>query len=185
MKSYTNQHKYYCGADLHAKSMYICIIDKGGAIVKHKNIPSDAYAFLHAVDKYREDIVVSVECMYIHLCRESNLYNFTVSTPHGDQYRVFILNHSDHVMFIPGGQIESIETVETYKPFRGMLCEWFHVCTETASNKANQPTQKTARLISDVITDEKNCFKYAHLDKYVIQCKHIVWYFTKIILKRL
>ena len=24
---YTKQHKYFCGIDLHTKTMYICIID--------------------------------------------------------------------------------------------------------------------------------------------------------------
>ncbi|SDN39923.1 hypothetical protein SAMN04488516_10212 [Desulfonauticus submarinus] len=56
---------------------------------------------------------------------------------------VFILNHNDHVTFIPWGQIKSIKTVEKYKPFRGILCEWFQICTETASNKANSADAKS------------------------------------------
>ncbi len=64
MKFYTKQHKFYCGVDLHAKTLYICIIDKEGSIVKHRNISADADAFLHAIERYREDIVVSVECMF-------------------------------------------------------------------------------------------------------------------------
>ena len=38
MKFYTRQHKYYCGIDLHARNLYVCIIDQKGKIVKHKNI---------------------------------------------------------------------------------------------------------------------------------------------------
>ncbi len=38
MKFYTKQHRYYCGIDLHAKTMYICIIDTGGKIVYHPAI---------------------------------------------------------------------------------------------------------------------------------------------------
>ena len=34
MKFYVQQHKYYCGIDLHARTMYVCIIDEKGAIVK-------------------------------------------------------------------------------------------------------------------------------------------------------
>jgi len=33
MNFYTQQHKYYCGIDLHAKSMYLCIINQEGDIV--------------------------------------------------------------------------------------------------------------------------------------------------------
>ena len=26
MRFYTNQHRYYCGIDLHARSMYVCTL---------------------------------------------------------------------------------------------------------------------------------------------------------------
>ena len=38
MKFYTKQYKHYCGVDLHARTLYVCIIDEAGLIVKHKNI---------------------------------------------------------------------------------------------------------------------------------------------------
>ncbi len=41
MKFYTRQHKYYCGVDLHARSMYVCIIEQDGEVVKHKNIKAE------------------------------------------------------------------------------------------------------------------------------------------------
>ena len=28
MRFYTNQHKYYCGVDLHARKIYVCILDE-------------------------------------------------------------------------------------------------------------------------------------------------------------
>ena len=37
MRFYTNQHRYYCGIDLHARSMYVCILDPRGQILLHKN----------------------------------------------------------------------------------------------------------------------------------------------------
>ncbi|MBM3302571.1 MAG: IS110 family transposase, partial [Deltaproteobacteria bacterium] len=30
MNFYTKQHKYYCGIDLHAKTMYLCILNQEG-----------------------------------------------------------------------------------------------------------------------------------------------------------
>jgi hypothetical protein len=30
MNFYTQQHKHYCGIDLHAKAMYVCILDQAG-----------------------------------------------------------------------------------------------------------------------------------------------------------
>lgn len=55
---------------------------------------------------------------------------------------IFIISDSDRVTFIPWTQIKSIKTEEKYKPFRGLLCEWLHICTDTVSNKANILNQK-------------------------------------------
>ncbi len=64
MTFYTKQHKYYCGIDLHTKVMYLCIMDQTGEILYHKNIQTDADVFLKAINPYREDLVVCVECMF-------------------------------------------------------------------------------------------------------------------------
>ncbi len=37
---YTQQHKYYCGIDLHARKMYVCIVDQKGKVMVHENINS-------------------------------------------------------------------------------------------------------------------------------------------------
>jgi len=54
MKFYTKEHKYYCGVDLHARSLYVCIIDQKGEIVKHKNIDATREAFLKIIKDCRE-----------------------------------------------------------------------------------------------------------------------------------
>ena len=41
MNFYTHQHKHYCGIDLHARAMYVCILDQNGTILVHKNRLSD------------------------------------------------------------------------------------------------------------------------------------------------
>ena len=42
MRFYNRQHQFYCGIDLHARSMYLCIRDQGGAVLLHKNLPAEA-----------------------------------------------------------------------------------------------------------------------------------------------
>ena len=64
MRFYTNQHKYYCGIDLHTRKMYICILDEKGEIREHRNQKTDRDAFLKAIAPFREDIVVAVECIF-------------------------------------------------------------------------------------------------------------------------
>jgi transposase len=63
MNFYTQQHKHYCGIDLHAKAMYVCILDQHGTKLVHKNLPMTPEAFLRAIAPYREDLVVGVECI--------------------------------------------------------------------------------------------------------------------------
>ena len=41
MQFYTKQHKHNCGVDLHARTMYVCIIDVQGNILKTRNIRTD------------------------------------------------------------------------------------------------------------------------------------------------
>jgi len=64
MRFYNKQHKFYCGIDLHAKKMYLCILDETGEIRLHQNIKIDQELFLKAIAPYRENIVVAVECMF-------------------------------------------------------------------------------------------------------------------------
>lgn len=64
MRFYTNQHQFYCGIDLHARSMYVCILSHDGEIVLHRNMKAAPDPFLKAVAPYREGLVVAVECIF-------------------------------------------------------------------------------------------------------------------------
>jgi hypothetical protein len=56
MRFYTHQHKHYCGIDLHARSMYVCILDQAGTILVHKNMAATPEACLRVIAPYREDL---------------------------------------------------------------------------------------------------------------------------------
>jgi len=58
MKFYTGNHKFYCGIDLHARKMYVCMLNNSGKIVLHKNIKTDPEIFFELIFPYLEDIVV-------------------------------------------------------------------------------------------------------------------------------
>lgn len=64
MRFYTQNHQHYCGIDLHAKTMYVCVVNQQGDMLLHKNINTDANQFLALVDPYRQDLVVAVECIF-------------------------------------------------------------------------------------------------------------------------
>jgi len=80
MKFYNQQHKYYCGVDLHARKMYVCILAKNGKVIIHQNIKTDPERFFEIVFPFIKDVVVGVECVFCwhwHIKR--------LSTPCGGQ----------------------------------------------------------------------------------------------------
>src|SRR5262245_45239398 len=64
MRFYTKQHKFYCGVDMHARTMYLCILNQEGEILLHRNMPAGPELFLKAVAPYQADLVVCVECVF-------------------------------------------------------------------------------------------------------------------------
>ena len=37
MRFYDRQHRFYCGIDLHARTMYVCIVDLAGTRLVHQD----------------------------------------------------------------------------------------------------------------------------------------------------
>lgn len=64
MKFYPKQHGYTCGIDLHARSLYVCILDAAGNIVVHKQVKAAPNALLKLITPYQSDLVIGVECMF-------------------------------------------------------------------------------------------------------------------------
>ena len=98
MRFYTQQHKHYCGIDLHAKAMYVCILDQSGTTLVHKNLPTTPEALLRVIAPYREDVVVGVECMFTwywvaDLCAKEGI--------------PFVLGHALYMKAIHGGKAKN------------------------------------------------------------------------------
>ena len=64
MNFYNNIHPYYCGIDLHARILYVCIVDQEGNTCVHKEIPADPEKLKQILEPYIGNIVVGVECMH-------------------------------------------------------------------------------------------------------------------------
>ena len=98
MKFYTQTHQHYCGIDLHARSLYVCIMDRDGTILTHKNISASPQALLAIIAPYRDDLVIGVECMFTwywvaDLCVQENI--------------AFILGHALYMRAIHGGKAKN------------------------------------------------------------------------------
>jgi transposase len=105
MRFYTKQHKFYCGIDLHARTMYLCILDRDGEIVLHRNMKAAPEPFLKAIAPYREDLVVCVECIFTwywlaDLCAQ-------VGIP-------FVLGHALYMKAIHGGKAKN-DKIDAHK----------------------------------------------------------------------
>jgi transposase len=65
MRFYTKQHQFYCGIDLHAKQMYLCVLDSLGETVLHRNMPATAEMLEQAIAPFTaSDLVIAVECIF-------------------------------------------------------------------------------------------------------------------------
>ena len=95
MQFYTENRKYFCGIDLHTKTMFVCILNELGEIVVHKNIPAKPEPFLELINQFREKVVVGVECIFswywlANLCEQEKIE--------------FILGHALYMKAIHGGK---------------------------------------------------------------------------------
>lgn len=95
MRFYTQPHQFYGGSDLHARTMYVCILNQAGEVVVHRNMKACPAALLKVIAPYREDIVVAVECLctwywLADLCAEEGI--------------PFVLGHALYMKAIHGGQ---------------------------------------------------------------------------------
>ena len=62
--NYNQPHKFYCGVDLHARSMFVHVLDHKGKTVFEEDLPADPDEFLHSIKPYRKNLVVGCECMF-------------------------------------------------------------------------------------------------------------------------
>lgn len=105
MTFYTKTHKFYCGIDLYAKSMYLCIINQQGEIVLHRNIKTCPEVFLKTIAPYREDMVVAVECLFLW---------YWIADLCSKEHIPFVLGHALYMKAIHGGKAKN-DKVDAYK----------------------------------------------------------------------
>lgn len=105
MNFYNNIHPYYCGIDLHARLLYVCILDQDGKTIVHKEISAKPELLQNILEPYMGNIVVGVECMHCW---------YWVSD-FCDQLNVdFILGHALYMKAIHGGKAKN-DKIDSYK----------------------------------------------------------------------
>ena len=65
MKYYTSTTEYNCGIDLHARQMYVCVMDRQGKKLVHTNVLNNDFDyFLKLIQPYKHSLTVCCECMF-------------------------------------------------------------------------------------------------------------------------
>ena len=64
MRFYTQQRPFYCGIDLHARSLYACIADDSGNTCLHKEIKAAPEPLLALLTTYLGQIVIGVRTIH-------------------------------------------------------------------------------------------------------------------------
>jgi transposase len=87
MRSFTPiaDTRFYAGVDLHARNLFLVVLNRDGQAVCARNLPATPEAFLRAVAPFRDGLLVACECMHCwywlaDCCR--------------DQHIAFVLGHA-------------------------------------------------------------------------------------------
>jgi hypothetical protein len=98
MRFYQGQHRFYCGIDLHARSMHVCVLDQAGEVGFDKSLACRPETLLRALEPFRDGLVIGVECMFAwywlaDLCVEQDI--------------AFVLGHALYLKAIHGAKAKN------------------------------------------------------------------------------
>jgi len=105
MRFYNQTHRFYCGVDLHARTISLCVLDASGAVVREATIDAAPAAVLDALAPFRDGLVVGCECMFAwywlaDLCAAEGI--------------AFVLGHALYLKLIHGGKAKN-DTIDAHK----------------------------------------------------------------------
>ena len=98
MRFYNQQHRFYCGVDLHARTLSLHILDARGETALAKTLPASPAALLKALAPFRDGLAVACECLFAwywlaDLCQEEEI--------------PFVLGHALYMKAIHGGKAKT------------------------------------------------------------------------------
>jgi transposase len=98
MRFYNQQHRFYCGVDLHTRTLSLHILNAQGEAVLAQTIPASPKALLPAIAPFRDGLAVACECMFAwywlaDLCLEEKI--------------PFVLGHALYMKAIHGGKAKT------------------------------------------------------------------------------
>jgi transposase len=105
MRFYTTPHRFYCGIDLHARTMRVCILDQQGTVVFDRSLPCHFPTLLKALAPFRDGIVLGVEYMFGW---------YWLADRCADEGIPFVVGHALYMRLIHGAKAKN-DTIDAHK----------------------------------------------------------------------
>jgi transposase len=105
MRFYTQQQRFYCGIDIHARTLALCVLDEAGRVAARATVDAGPDDFLQAVAPFRDGLAGACECMFAwywlaDLCRDRGI--------------PFVLGHALYMKAIHGGKAKT-DKIDAHK----------------------------------------------------------------------
>ena len=98
MRFYSTQHRFYCGIDLHARTMHVCILAHDGSVTFDDNLPCYFDTLPQAIAPFRGGIVIGVECMFGW---------YWLADRCAEHHIPFVVGHALYMRLIHGGKAKN------------------------------------------------------------------------------
>ena len=115
MRCYNNQHRFYAGIDLHARSLFTHVLDHQGKTVFERELLAEPEVFLDAMTPFRDGLVVGAECMFTwywlaDLCARERIpfvlgHALYMKAIHGDKTKNDRIDSEKIALLLRGGMI--------------------------------------------------------------------------------
>jgi Transposase/Transposase IS116/IS110/IS902 family len=168
MRFYTEQQKFYCGIDWHARTMYVCILNQDGEILVHRNMKAGPETFLKTIAPYREHLVVCVEGLFTwywlaDLCAQAGIpfilgHALYMKAMHGGKAKNATRDADKIAMLLRGGMIPQASVYPAQRrPTRDPLRRRMHLMRKRAALLTH--IQKTNRQYTLPAIGKKIAYK--------------------------
>lgn len=105
MRYYPGKHRHTCGIDLHARSLYVCVLDSSDAVVLHRKVAATPEALLTTLAPYRDDLIIGCECMFTW---------YWLADLCADEGIAFVIGHALYMKAIHGAKVKN-DRVDSHK----------------------------------------------------------------------
>src|SRR5262249_27401813 len=90
--------RFYAGVDLHARSLFLCVLDRDGQERFARNLPAAPAPFLKAVQPFRDGLVVGCACMHCW---------YWLARPCRDEHTPSVLGHAWAMKAVHGSKTKN------------------------------------------------------------------------------